>query len=99
MPLAPVLRLALKVSTVAAAGWALGRALRPLAAPGRTDQRAEDALDDLPEGLAVHRPQDGLAPQDRQTNTAWRARRVIRWGGRGVEIDAAILSRWRIRRL
>lgn len=99
MPLAPVLRLTLKLGAVAAAGWAVRRALRPGAAPGRTDQRAEDALDDLSEGLAIHHPQDGLAPEDRQTNTAWRLKRVVRWGGRGVEIDAAILGRWRIRRL
>lgn len=65
-------------------------------APGRIDQRAEDALDELPEGLS------GVHSHEReQTNGAWRYRRVIRWGadGRGVEVDATLLGRLRLRRV
>jgi hypothetical protein len=68
-------------------------------APGRTDQRAEDALDDLDEGLRLHRPADRSTDTDGQTNAAARFRRVIRWGNGGVEVDAALLGRLRIRKV
>lgn len=96
LPLAPLVPLVLRFGAVAAAGFALKRAIAARVHKGRTDQRAEDALDDLAEGLATHRPAD--APEGRQTNTSLRIRRVIRWGKRGIEIDAALLSRFRIRK-
>ena len=97
LPLAPLLPLALRLGAVAAASLALRRVVAARTRVGRTDQRAEDALDDLGEGLAVHRPAD-LADQN-QTNTAARFRRTIRWGKTGIEFDAALLARLRIRRL
>lgn len=94
LPLAPLaqvaLRYGLRFGAVALVAWGTRRALRP----GRTDQRAEDALDGMDEGLAVHRPADRG-----QTNAAARFRRVIRFGATAVEVDAAALGRFRIRKL
>lgn len=93
LPLVPIATAALKYAPIAlAAAVVLGRAL----VPGRTDQRAEDALDDLAEGLAAHRPRDRG-----QMNAAARLRRIVRLGrrGPGVEIDAAALARLRFRRV
>lgn len=100
VPLAPIALYALKGGAIAAAVWAARRGLRGLVHPGRTDQRAEDALDALDEGLAHHRPKDRA--EDGQRNAAGRLRRTIRWGqkaGQAVEIDAAFLARFRLRRL
>ncbi|MCC6303914.1 MAG: hypothetical protein IT545_01820 [Rhodobacteraceae bacterium] len=93
LPLVPLAGLALRYVPLAlAVAVVVGRSL----VPGRTDQRAEDAMDDLAEGLATHRPRDR-----RQMNAAARLRRVVRLGanGPGVEIDAAVLGRLRFRRL
>jgi len=97
LALAPLVPIALRLGAVTAAGFALRRVLVARTKVGRTDQRAEDALDDLDEGLAVHRPADRA--EDGQTNTAARFRRTLRWGKGGVELDAALLARLRIRRL
>lgn len=96
LPLAPIAIFALRGTAVAATVWAVRRGLRAIAYQGRTDQRAEDALDDLDDGLAIHRPADRA--EDRQTNSAARFRRVISWGDKSVELDAAFLARFRIRR-
>jgi hypothetical protein len=92
MPL-PLVPIALYAGAATVATWALGKALAARR-PGRTDQRAEDALDEMDEGLALHRPAD----RD-QTNAAFRFRRTVRLGDRGVEIDAALLGRFRLRRV
>jgi hypothetical protein len=97
VPLAPLLPLALRLGAVAAAGVAARRWIAARSHAGRTDQRAEDALDDLAEGLALHRPAEPARAG--QSNAALRLRRVLRWpGGGGVEIDAAVIGRFRIRR-
>jgi hypothetical protein len=90
LPLAPIAGLALRYGAVAMATYALTRTIDQ----GRRDQRAEDAFDDLQEGLTVRR--DG-----EQANGTGRFRRVIRLGetGPGVEIDASVLGRVRIRRV
>jgi hypothetical protein len=93
LPLAPIAGLALRAGLVAATAYAARRALAARRV-GRTDQRAEDALDDTDEGIALHQPADR-----EQTNLSARLRRTIRWGDRGVEIDAAVLGRFRIRRV
>lgn len=90
LPLAPIAGFAIRYGAVVLVAYGVRRALRK----GRTDQRAEDALDDMDEGLAVHRPGD----RD-QTNAAGRFRRVIRWGQTAIEIDAAALARIRIRKV
>jgi hypothetical protein len=92
LPLAPIAAMAIKYGAVALAGYAVARQMQP----GRVDQRSEDALDELPEGLSAHRPRD----RD-QINGAARFRRVIRLGatGPGLEIDATALGRFRMRRV
>ncbi|MEZ5911001.1 MAG: hypothetical protein R3D84_01255 [Paracoccaceae bacterium] len=90
LPLAPVAGFALRYGTLAVLAWGVKRSLRP----GRTDQRAEDALDEADDGLAVHRPRDRG-----QTNATGRFRRTFRWGSRAVEVDAAAMARIRIRKV
>jgi hypothetical protein len=91
MPL-PLVPIALGVGTAALAGWA---ALRR-AQPARIDQRIEDALDALPEGLATRLPADD---RDQTNATARLRRRITLPGGRSYEIDAGLLARLRITRL
>ena len=98
LPLAPLVPLALRLGLVAGSVWAVKRALAARVHPGRTDQRAEDALDDLDPGLALHHPADRAAPDLRQTNAAARLTRTIRIGGRRYDIDAALLGRLKIRK-
>ena len=90
LPLAPITAIALRYGTVALATYAVARQIER----GRRDQRAEDALDETPEGLTVRR--DG-----EQMGATGRFRRIIRWGtsGPGVEIDATALGRVRLRRV
>jgi hypothetical protein len=90
VPLAPVAAAALRWGIPLLATLAVTRALRT----GRTDQRAEDALDDIDDGLALHQPSDRG-----QTNGAMRFRRTLGFGTRRFEVDAAGLLRVRIRRL
>lgn len=93
LPLAPLAGVAIKYGAVALAVWAGQRALRTRVAVGRTDQRAEDALDDLAPGLAAH------APRDRdQRNAAVRVRRVVRIGNREYDLDAGMIARFRLTR-
>lgn len=91
LPLAPIAVFALRAGAVAAAAWAVRRVLTPR--EGRTDQRAEDAFDDLDEGLAAHVPAD----REGQRNAALRVKRVVGWGGRKVEVDLGMLARVRVR--
>lgn len=97
MPL-PLVPIALRLGFVAVAGYAARRLLASRTHTARVDQRAEDAMDDLGEGLAVqHR--DMADGSGQQTNRSLRLKRVIRWGKSGIEIDAALLGRFRMRRL
>ena len=92
VPLAPAAVTALKLGGVALVTWLVARRVQL----ARIDQRAEDALDDLPEGLAAARPRDR-----EQVNAAGRFRRRIGLAGtdRAIEIDAAFLARLRARKL
>lgn len=96
LPLAPLLPLALRLGVVATAGYAATRWVRARSHPGRTDQRAEDAFDDLGEGLSLHQPKDRAEDGVTQSNTAARVVRVIRIGGRQFKLDAAIMARLRV---
>jgi hypothetical protein len=98
LPLAPFLPIALRLGVLAVAGFATRRLIARKSHPGRTDQRLEDAFDDLGEGLAVHRPADRAEPGIAQTNSAARLRRTVRIGGNQYEVDAAIATRIRIRK-
>ncbi len=85
LPLIPIAAAALTAVAVA-------RAFRPV----RIDQRGEDALDTMDEGIGVSR-----LPGREQTSATARLRRVIRLGkdGPGLEIDAGLLARLRLRRV
>ena len=96
LPLAPLLPAVLRLGMVATTGLALVRFVRRNSFPGRTDQRAEDAFDDLGEGISLHRPADRA--EDKQTNATARMRRVFRFGGKCLEIDAGVMARFRLRR-
>ncbi|NDK35037.1 hypothetical protein [Rhodovulum sulfidophilum] len=94
LPLAPIatvaLRYGLRYGAVALAAYALSKSQNGL----RRDQRNEDAMDELGEGLAFRRDQE-------QVSGGARMRRTFRLGdtGPGVEIDASALGRLRVRRL
>lgn len=95
LPLAPLLPVVLRIGIVATASYAVTRWVRARTYPGRTDQRAEDALDDLGDGVALHRPADRA--EDSQTNASARFRRLIHFRGKTWEIDAAGMARLRLR--
>ncbi|MCR8724728.1 hypothetical protein [Frigidibacter sp. ROC022] len=89
--IAPVaLRYGLRYGSVALATWAVARAART----GTRDQKAEDALDRMPEGMTARR-------EPEQGNATLRLRRVLRRrpDGPGLEIDLAALGRFRIRKV
>jgi hypothetical protein len=90
LPLAPIAGIALRYGAVALATYAIARRVER----GHYDQRSEDAMKDVQEGLTLRRDEDAV-------RSTGRFRRVIRFGkdGPGVEIDAATLNRIRIRRL
>lgn len=90
LPLAPLAGLALRYGTVAVAAYAMTRHVER----GRRDQRAEDALDALDEGVSFRR-------EGEQMNATGRFRRVIRprAGGPGLEIDISGLTRITLRRV
>ena len=95
LPLAPVAVFALRAGLVTAAVWAVRRTVARATQVGRTDQRAEEALDAMDEGLATHAPAD----REGQHNAGLRLRRVVRWPGGGVEVDLAAVGRLRLRRV
>jgi hypothetical protein len=95
LPLAPLLPLALRLTAVAAAGYAAKRALAARSFPGRTDQRAEEALDDLGEGVTTHAPKDA----EGQRNATLRLRRTIRFRGKTWELDAGAIARLRLKEI
>jgi hypothetical protein len=95
LPLAPLVPIAVRLGLVATTTFAVTRWVRARTHPGRTDQRAEDAFDDLGEGLSLHRPLDRA--EDSQTNATARVRRVIRFRGKTWELDAGLMARLRFR--
>jgi hypothetical protein len=95
LPLVPLLPLAVRLGLFATTTLAVTRWVRSSTHLGRTDQRAEDALDELDEGLSLHRPSDRA--EDRQTNATARVRRVIHFRGRAYEVDAGLMARFRLK--
>ena len=89
LPLAPIAGVALRYGAVAVASYAIAA----YASHGRRCQRAEDAHDGLEEGVTLRHERG-------QMNGTGRFRRVIRLGedGPGVEIDASLFGRIRVRR-
>ncbi|MBV7379706.1 hypothetical protein [Maritimibacter dapengensis] len=92
MPL-PLVPVAIALAASGSAAFATYRFVRTVD-PGRRDQRAEDALDDTPEGVTLRRAPD-------QTNATARIRRTFRFGpeGSAVEIDATAIGRITVKRV
>lgn len=90
LPLIPTALVAARYAAVGIAAYAMWRAQ----ATPRRDQRAEDVLDDLPEGATLRRDEEA-------THGALRWKRTIRTGptGPGFEVDLAALARLRLRRI
>lgn len=90
LPLAPIAGVALRYGVVAVTAYAVTRRLER----GHFDQRGEEAMDDINEGISARR-------NNEQTNASGRFRRVIRLGsaGPGVEIDVTAIGRIRIKRI
>jgi len=90
LPLAPIAGFALRYGVVAVATYAVTRRIDR----GFFDQRGEDAMDDVNEGLSLRRSDD-------QLNATGRFKRQIRLGaqGPGVEIDITTLGRIRFRKI
>lgn len=97
IPFAPIAGAALKYGGAALAAYAVARSFPP----GRRDQRLEDALDDLPEGVCAHMDRDRDGHGSRRAQVGGRLRRVIRLHGDavGFEIDLSGLARLRLRRI
>lgn len=92
VPLIPIAGVVAKYGAVALAAWAVTRQVER----GRTDQRAEDAMDDLPDGMTAHHARDRG-----QANATAKWRRVVRFGdgGPAFEIAAAAMGRFSVRRV
>lgn len=92
LPLVPIAGVALKYGGVALTAWLVARRV----GSARVDQRGEDALDEMPEGLGLRRPRDRA-----QTNATGRFLRRVHLPGmaRTVEIDAAFYARFRARKI
>lgn len=90
LPLAPIAAVALRYGIVAVATYTVTRRIQR----AHYDQRSEDAMDDVNEGLSVRRESD-------QINGAGRYRRTVRLGanGPGVEVDITTLGRVRFRKV
>ena len=99
LPLAPLL---LRIGALAVAGYGVARWISARSGDGRREQRAEDALDDLDEGLLTHSPKAAMrgeaAPGETvQRNASFRLRRSIGFRGRVWEIDAGLIARLRLK--
>lgn len=94
-PLHPLIPIALRIGAVAAVGYAAQRIIRAQLPPGRTDLRAEDALDTLPEGITHHRPRDLPGQQ----NLTWRVSRQVQIGGKTYEVEGTAIARFRLREI
>lgn len=93
IPIAPIAGAVLKYGPAAAAVLATVAYAR--AKPRALNQQAEDLMDEVGEGVHVTR-----APEGQQVNGAGRYRRVIRMpNGMGVELDASLIGRVRLRRV
>ena len=92
LPLVPIAGIALRYGAVAVATYAVTRRISIQKA--HFDQRGEEAMDDVAEGISLRRDPD-------QVNGATRFRRVVRIGpdGPGVEVDVTALGRIRFRKV
>lgn len=93
IPIMPIAGAVLKYGPAAAA--IVATVAYAKAKPRNLDQRTEDMMDTVEDGFDISR-----APDGRQVNSTGRYRRVIRVpGGMGVEVDASLIGRLRVRRV
>ncbi|MEM8872316.1 MAG: hypothetical protein AAGB10_02625 [Pseudomonadota bacterium] len=93
VPIAPIAWTAVRIGTVAAAAYYMGRRTRT--APKHVWR--ERALDDAVEGIEVTTQRE---EREANAHAAGRIRRTIRLGtGPGVEVDVTALGRVRFRRV
>lgn len=90
LPIAPIAGFAIRYGAVALATYAISRRIEQ----AHFDQRGEEAMDDINEGLSVRRDGD-------QMNSAVRYSRTVRVGktGPGLEIDVTALGRIRFKKV
>ena len=90
LPIAPIAGFAIRYGAVALATYAVSRRIER----AHFDQRGEEAMDDVNEGLSVRRDAD-------QMNSAVRYSRTVRVGktGPGLEIDITALGRIRFKKV
>lgn len=90
LPIAPIAGFAVRYGAVALATYAMSRRIEK----AHFDQRGEEAMDDVNEGLSLRRDND-------QLNSAARYSRTIRVGktGPGIEIDVTALGRIRFKKV
>ncbi|MGJ8582977.1 MAG: hypothetical protein ACSHXD_02690 [Marinosulfonomonas sp.] len=90
LPIAPIAGFAIRYGAVALATYAVSRRIER----AHFDQRGEEAMDDVNEGLSVRRDAD-------QMNSAVRYSRTVRVGktGPGLEIDVTALGRIRFKKV
>lgn len=93
LPLTPIALTVLRYAP--AAGAAVATAVYAYSRRRSVDQRAEDLMDDLPDGIEVTKTHEGD-----QMNATGRIRRTIRLAnGKGVEIEAAGFARIRLKKV
>lgn len=92
-PLAPIAIKAAQYGAVAAVAWWAARRQREA---GPRDIWRERVMDDLDEGLETDFERK---PDEARAGASGRFRRTIRFGATGIEIDAAGLTRFRVRRV
>lgn len=90
LPIAPLAGVALRYCAVALAAYALTQ--RAHAAP--RDQKAEDALDRMPEGFGVRGAADSVSATGRMARTF-----ALGSSGPAIELDARAFGRVRWRRV
>ena len=90
LPLVPIAVYAATYGSLALATWKVAQKVER----GRRDQRAEDALDDVQEGLTIRRETD-------QANGTARILRVFRFSddGSAFELDATLLGRVKFKKV
>ena len=93
--MAVILPIVLRIGAAAAAGFVLNHLLTRSFAKAYRDQRAEDAFDDLSEGLALSQQAEG---EGQQRNATLRVKRSLRIGEQTWDLDAAAMLRLKLSR-
>lgn len=93
--MAVILPMVLRIGAAAAAGFVVNHLMRCRFAKAYRDQRAEDAFDDLSEGLAFSQHPEGGG---QQRNATFCVRRSLRFGEQTWDLDASAMLRLKLSR-